>query len=100
MKKTLALICTIILSSHLIAQTAKKLPPPPPPPAPPKVEIAQAPPPPPAPPKVEVVQAPPPPPAPPHAPGTRKKLHTAKHVTASDEKVQFVAPKIVKDKEN
>ncbi len=71
MKKIITMVTVSIFAGQLMAQTTKKLAPPPPPSAPPKVETVKAP--------------PPPPPKPP-------KVHK--------EKVHFVAPKIVKDKEN
>lgn len=88
MKKIITMVTVSIFAGQLMAQTTKKLAPPPPPSAPPKVETVKAPPPPPPAPPVKEINKLSPPPPPPKPP----KVHK--------EKVHFVAPKIVKDKEN
>jgi hypothetical protein len=87
MKKIIMMITVSIFAGQLMAQTTQKLPPPPPPP-PPKAKMAKAPPPPPPPPPVKEINKLSPPPPPPKPPQVYK------------EKVHFVPPKIVKNKEN
>jgi len=87
MKKIIMMITVGIFAGQLMAQTTQKLAPPPPPP-PPKAKMVKAPPTPPPPPQaIAINKLPPPPPLP-------------KHPQVHNEKVHFVAPKIVKDKEN
>ncbi|WP_301922474.1 hypothetical protein [Ferruginibacter sp.] len=84
MKKIIMIITVCIFAGQLMAQTTQKLAPPP------KAKMVKAPLTPPPPPQaIEINELPPPPPPP-----------LPKHPQGHNEKVHFVAPKIIKDKEN